>query len=1261
MPLSTDLNVFPFFDDFNANNNYYRVLFRPSVPVQARELTQAQSILQDQIEKFGNWAFQNGDIVSGCNIIDMPNVPGVYLADQTSNGNSYTISAFVNTQVVSTQTGLSARVMYASSGSTASYPNTGIVYLSYNNTGNDGSSTFSNTDTLQFYNLPRTGANAVPIATVNVYSNSAANTFATINAHGIQVSGGVIFINGAFVNVLSPTFGLVNNYGTYAGNNVVGFTLKETIISSDVDPSLLDNALGYTNENAPGADRMQLIPTLTILSNTTPANNFNPIASYNYGTLVSKSVSNDVYSIVNDAIAQRIYDEAGNYVVNPPTIDTVSSIAGNSIVTGLSSNNVLARVNPFSGYAQGNYVNRIGTSYVNMRRGVDTLTNLNQQISFNYGGYLLLDEVAGAFDFTHSANVYFFANSFQSVTNRTFTSTPVNINNSIGTAYMRCFSYNGGTVGSNTAQYVLHIFDINMSNGYNTNQIASVYYANGTHIGIGDVISSGIVGASYDDQIYTFGTAGIKNLSPNTINATEYVYRNKSSHTLNVNGSIVVTLGTSAGTSQVGGVDILPYGANTTLSDLAALNFNVTVLANTQTANIAGTVTVTNGSNVVIGSSTNFINNFSIGSQIATANSSGIVEFRTVTSIANNTYLSVDTAFSNSSPTTAARYFPAGKQLTISSTAYDTPSSIHTTNTTSFTISTGFTPNTATAVDVTYDVLRTVAYPAKKIINKNRFVKINTANNPTGPWCLGFSDIHQVTAIYSSTTNSYSTSGANAMGQYVFDAGQKDTHYDLGYLYPTSSATIANNISLLVQLDYFSVNNAPGTGFFTIESYPIDDANTANTNAIQTQNIPVYVDGAGNRLYLRDYVDFRTPSVSTATDTGYTDITNATAISAAVSIATLNPSNTLTLAVSNNVNIPSYGKNLQANYTYYIPRKDLIIITPDNNNGTIKVKEGVSGATPQTPLFPDNSMALAVVNIPAYPSLTTDQLDAIYAVNKTSRNIIRDTSSAITTNIVTNRRYSMADIGKLDTRISDLEYYASLSQLEQTAANMTVTDANGLDRFKNGIFVDPFNDFSYSDISNPEFNIAIDGASSVARPKISREVVNIKFNSGLSSAVSTGRLVSLPYTSTAFLTQPYATQYRSAAMVAFAWNGTCILMPAYDNHVDTISTGSINVTVDNTTAWAQFANSAYSYMWGDWRTTTNTVSTSEKSESLNYLPPSQSGNITTGGSHTVSSPNPGYFYNGAAYAYNGDGSVVSGTSDSSSGDGSGGDGSGGDS
>ena len=63
MPARTDFNVSPYWDTFAQTNDFYRVLFRPGFAVQARELTTLQTILQNQIEQFGNHFFKEGTIV----------------------------------------------------------------------------------------------------------------------------------------------------------------------------------------------------------------------------------------------------------------------------------------------------------------------------------------------------------------------------------------------------------------------------------------------------------------------------------------------------------------------------------------------------------------------------------------------------------------------------------------------------------------------------------------------------------------------------------------------------------------------------------------------------------------------------------------------------------------------------------------------------------------------------------------------------------------------------------------------------------------------------------------------------------------------------------------------------------------------------------------------------------------------------------------------------------------------------------------------
>ena len=63
MPQNTNLNIAPYFDDFDKANNFYRVLFRPGYPIQARELTTLQSLMQNQIESFGTHMFKDGSMV----------------------------------------------------------------------------------------------------------------------------------------------------------------------------------------------------------------------------------------------------------------------------------------------------------------------------------------------------------------------------------------------------------------------------------------------------------------------------------------------------------------------------------------------------------------------------------------------------------------------------------------------------------------------------------------------------------------------------------------------------------------------------------------------------------------------------------------------------------------------------------------------------------------------------------------------------------------------------------------------------------------------------------------------------------------------------------------------------------------------------------------------------------------------------------------------------------------------------------------------
>ena len=64
--LDTNLNIKPYFDDYDPTKQYYKILFKPSTAVQTRELNQLQTILQNQIASFGQNIFKEGSVIKGC-------------------------------------------------------------------------------------------------------------------------------------------------------------------------------------------------------------------------------------------------------------------------------------------------------------------------------------------------------------------------------------------------------------------------------------------------------------------------------------------------------------------------------------------------------------------------------------------------------------------------------------------------------------------------------------------------------------------------------------------------------------------------------------------------------------------------------------------------------------------------------------------------------------------------------------------------------------------------------------------------------------------------------------------------------------------------------------------------------------------------------------------------------------------------------------------------------------------------------------------
>jgi len=136
MALQTDLNVFPYYDDYDPAKNFYRILFKPGVAVQARELNQLQTILQNQVEKFGDNIFKRGTIIEGCNIVRHSVLPYVKVKDTETDGTQISVTAYEGMSVRNSAN-LTGYIVKTVAGFESRSPDLNTLYVKYNSSGSN--------------------------------------------------------------------------------------------------------------------------------------------------------------------------------------------------------------------------------------------------------------------------------------------------------------------------------------------------------------------------------------------------------------------------------------------------------------------------------------------------------------------------------------------------------------------------------------------------------------------------------------------------------------------------------------------------------------------------------------------------------------------------------------------------------------------------------------------------------------------------------------------------------------------------------------------------------------------------------------------------------------------------------------------------------------------------------------------------------------------------------------------------------------------
>ena len=316
--------------------------------------------------------------------------------------------------------------------------------------------------------------------------------------------------------------------------------------------------------------------------------------------------------------------------------------------------------------------------------------------------------------------------------------------------------------------------------------------------------------------------------------------------------------------------------------------------------------------------------------------------------------------------------------------------------------------------------------------------------------------------------------------------------------------------------------------YFSVDSYPALDYST----------IPTFT-GINGELQLRDCIDFRPRKDD--------NDANFTSSGSALTVAP-HPSSTLT-----------------ADITYYMSRIDKLYV---NREGEFLIEKGVPSDIPSSPEVPDDAMALYDLQLKPYVFSLSD----------------------IKPRIIDNKRYTMRDIGGLDKRIKNLEYYTSLSLLEQSAADAHIVDAAGLSRFKNGFLVDSFRGHQVGDTANNDYQVSIDKNNGLLRPKFDERSVNLIRKSGDSgSVVISSSLAHLPIASnTTIIEQPYASSYVNVNPYnVFSWDGVVKLSPDSDEWKEVDQRPAI--LIDDTSQYDQFVKMAEEQgilgtVWNEWET-----------------------------------------------------------------------------
>lgn len=427
--MALNFNIDPYYDDFDGDKNYHRILFRPGYAVQARELTQLQTQIQDQINRFGRHIFTNGSIVTGGARLFDNGLLSIKL-NSTFSGTTVNLSNFTGKVITGATSGTKA-IVKSIADITETDPKTLLVKI--------------------ISGTAFTAGENITTSPGTTYTATIQTTSPFNDAMAFSIDSGIFFVDGKFIYLEAQTVN-VDKYTNTSSKNI-GLILNESVITSDEDSTILDRAQGSPNFAAPGADRYAASLTLTVKDLAEDVDNFIEIARVVEGALVVNQ-ERTVYSEIGKELARRTYDESGDYTVKNWPIQILDDVSDPSDPTKFT-----VALDPGKAYVKGYEFGTINQTFLTLDRARDTEQADNIDVTLSYGNFVYVTSVFGAF----SSNAL--TSPYSSVEIHNVARASVTGSTSkLGTAKVRFLKLSSGTPGT-AAVYKMYLFNIVMDSG----------------------------------------------------------------------------------------------------------------------------------------------------------------------------------------------------------------------------------------------------------------------------------------------------------------------------------------------------------------------------------------------------------------------------------------------------------------------------------------------------------------------------------------------------------------------------------------------------------------------------------------------------------------------------------------------------------------------------------------------------------------------------------------------------------------------------